>query len=342
MSDLRLPAEWEPQSGVLLTWPHHHSDWSPVVAQVEPVYVAMTHAIARRQRTIVLCYDDAHRLHVEAMVRDTTGNVACVAVATNDTWIRDYGPITVYAGAAPRLLDFRFNAWGGKFPHELDDRANTGLQCAGLLGTAPLMHVDMVLEGGSIECDGAGTVLTTARCLLSARRNPGLDRDAITLQLQRWLGVRRVLWLEHGGLAGDDNDGHIDILARFCDPHTIAYTRCDDPHDENYPELAAMEDELRRLRTMSGVPYRLVPLPWPAPRFGPDGRRLPAPYANFLVVNGAVLLPVYGDGADDGARRTLERCFPGREVVPIDCSALIGQGGSLHCATMQLPRGVLN
>jgi len=199
--------------------------------------------------------------------------------------------------------------------------------------------VDFVLEGGAIEVDGTGTLLTTERCLLAPTRNPTLDWAAIEKVLRDKFGVSRILWLKHGDLLGDDTDGHIDTIARFCDAHTIAYQGCEDRDDPHYADLAAMAAELAAFRTAEGKPYKLVPLPLPAAMHDPDdGRRLPAGYANFLIINGAVLVPVYGDAKNDAiALERLRPCFPGREVVPIECRALIHQYGSLHCVTMQIP-----
>ena len=200
----------------------------------------------------------------------------------------------------------------------------------------------MVLEGGSIESDGAGTIFTTSSCLLSPGRNPQLDKTAIEAALIAQLGARRVIWLNHGELCGDDTDGHIDTLVRLCDPGTLAYVSCDDPGDPAAAPLQRLEAELQGLRTAAGGPYRLIPLPWPQARFAPDdGRRLPATYANFLILNGAVLVPSYGDpSSDQAAQAALAKAFPCHTIEAIDCSALLLQHGSLHCATMQIPAAV--
>jgi agmatine deiminase len=201
--------------------------------------------------------------------------------------------------------------------------------------------VDFVLEGGSIESDGAGTLLTTSECLLTPSRNPSMDRTAIEQLLEEVLGVDRILWLNHGYLAGDDTDSHIDTLARFCAPDHICYVTCPDVADEHYSALAAMEEELQEFRQADGTPYRLTPLPWPDPIYDEDGERLPATYANFLIINGAVLLPVYDVPQDEEAVRIMAGIFPDREIIPIDCRPLIYQHGSLHCVTMQIPAGVV-
>jgi agmatine deiminase len=328
----------------MLTWPHAHSDWAPRLDAVEPVFAAIGREVSRREGLLVICYDENHRRHVAerlAAAGAEMGRVRLAIAPSNDTWARDHGPITVICRGQPRLLDFEFNGWGGKYPAELDNRLTETLHRAGVFGHIPLEKPGIVLEGGAIEVDGSGTLLATARCLLAPTRNPHLTREALEDRLKTLLGLRRILWLTHGWLAGDDTDGHIDTLARFCDPHTIAYVHCDDPADEHYEELEAMQAELRAMRTADGRPYCLVPLPWPRARYDETGRRLPATYANFLVINEAVLVPTYDDPADSVALGRLAVCFPGRQVVGIDCLPLIHQYGSLHCVTMQLPAGVL-
>ena len=260
-------------------------------------------------------------------------------VASNDIWARDHGPITVYRNGQPVLLDFRFNGWGGKFPHELDDRITVRLHALGAFAATPLEPVDLILEGGSIETDGAGTLLTT-RCLLNPNRN-GLDRAALERRLGETLGISRFLWLEHGHLLGDDTDSHTDTLARFCDARTIAYQGCADTADPHYGPLQAMAEELRSFRTASGEPYRLIELPLPAPRRDERGNRLPAGYANFLILNGAVLVPTYGDPLDAVALERLSGCFPNHDIKGVPCATLTHQGGSLHARPCSLPAGVM-
>lgn len=340
----QLPAEWATQSGVLLTWPHRHSDWAPSLPPVEAAYTALTTAISRFEPVVIACYDEAHRRHVQDRLRRSGApahRLRLYTAPSNDTWTRDHGPITVLLDRRPRLLDFRFDGWGGKYAAELDDRLTRRLHEAGAFGDTSFVSSDLVLEGGSIETDGAGTLLTTARCLLHGNRNPGLDRSALEDRLRELLGVDRILWLHHGAIPGDDTDGHIDMLARFCDTRTLAYVHCDREDDEAYEELAALEQELAALHSVHGEPYRLVALPWPQAVRAAHRRRLPASYANFLIINGAVLVPAYADPADAQALRRLAPCFPGRELIPIDARAFIRENGSLHCAAMQLPAGVL-
>jgi agmatine/peptidylarginine deiminase len=342
-SPRKLPAEWEAQSGVQLTWPHEDTDWGPNLASVEPVFAAIGAAIARRESLLVVCRDADHRTHVLEQLRSAGTDLDRVQLGialADDTWARDHGAITILQDGRPILLDFVFNGWGGKFPAERDNRLTANLAAQGRFGSTPVEGVDLVLEGGSIESDGAGTLLTTRHCLLQPTRNPGLSMAEIEQALRRLLGVHRVLWLEHGALDGDDTDGHIDTLARFCDPSTIAYVECSDPADSQFAGLERMAAELAALKQASGEPYRRIPLPLPAPVFD-DGRRLPATYANFLVINDAVLVPLYDDPADAIAMERLGSAFPGRSVVGIDCREIIRQGGSLHCLTMQFPLGVL-
>ncbi len=339
-----LPPEWVPQSGVMLTWPHPHGDWASRLALVEPVFDAIAREVSRREQVLISCYDSKHRDHIERRLRAAGTDMARVVlqvVPSNDTWARDHGPITVRCRDESLLLDFGFNGWGGKYGHALDNVISRRLYDLDVFGDTPMQTVDMVLEGGSIEVDGAGTLLTTERCLLAPTRNPTLTREKIEAQLKELLGLNRILWLQHGSLEGDDTDAHIDTLARYCDANTIAYVACNDPQDSHYDELKAMEEELHAFTAADGNAYRLIPLPWPRARHDEDGRRLPATYANFLIINGAVLVPTYEDAADETALARLSECFPDREMVAINCLPLVYQYGSLHCVTMQIPKGVL-
>jgi len=337
----RFPAEWEAQDAVLLAWPHADSDWGPVLDQVGPVYLDLTHQISRFQ-TVVIVVPEADRV-TRLLEREglLSNRVRVFNIPTNDTWTRDFGPLTVLEEGRPRLLDFGFNGWGLKFACDRDNLVSRRLKQCGLFGATALESVGLILEGGSIESDGRGTLLTTAECLLSPNRNPHLDRLGIEQVLLQIFGAKKILWLEHGYLAGDDTDSHIDTLARFAPDGTILYVSCDNPDDEHFPALGKMAAELREFRDVLGHSYRLLPLPWPTPRYDTDGRRLPATYANFLAINDAVLVPTYADPADASALEVIGRSFPGREIIGIDCRPLIEQHGSLHCVTMQIPQGVL-
>ena len=339
----RLPAEWEPQEGVLVAWPHAGTDWAPQLREVEATYVALVVAIARFERAVICVADSDLRRHAQQLLAAAgapPSRLQFVELAYDDTWLRDSGPVTLVEDGRGRfrLNDFRFTGWGGKYGAERDDALIAGLQYAGLFGAAEHRRIDFALEGGAIETDGHGTLLTTWRCL--HQRHPGLDRAAIELRLRQTLNATRVLWLDHGYLEGDDTDAHIDTLARFAPDGSIVYQSCDVVADPHHAELARMRDELAALRNIQGRSYRLRALPWAQP-IREGSRRLAASYANYLVVNGGVLVPAYGDPADTAAAAIIGDAHPGREIVQVPCRPLIGQNGSLHCVTMQLPRGVL-
>lgn len=340
MTNRRLPAEWEPQSAVQLTFPHEQTDWAEVMDQVMPCFLEIAETIARFQKVIVVYQDVAT---VQGLMRGLANqdNIRLVQAASNDTWARDHGGITIEEDSQPVILDFVFNGWGLKFPACFDNLITRAIQDQFKVFKTEIRHGGLVLEGGGIESDGQGTLLTTTECLLSPNRNPHLSQAELEIQLKNLFGLDRILWLNHGYLAGDDTDSHIDTLARFCDPETIAYVQCTDPKDEHYEALGKMEAELKAFRTAAGEPYRLVPLPMADACYDDEGMRLPATYANFLIINGAVLVPIYGVAQDAAALEAIRGCFPDREIIGIDCQALILQHGSLHCVTMQYPDGVV-
>ncbi len=317
-------AEWEPQSCIQLTWPHAHTDWAPILPEITAVYEQMKAAIEQFEPVLVV--DD---------------------IPHNDTWARDHGFITVEEVSGERLevrelklLDFCFNGWGEKFEATLDNQINRHLYEQGLVKGIYEDHLDFVLEGGSIESDGKGTIFTTTCCLMAPHRNQPLTQQQIEERLKAYLGAERIVWLNHGSLIGDDTDGHIDTLVRICPNDTLLYTAGDDDH----PDLKLMEQELQQLRTIDGHPYRLLKLPLPHPIFGEvsgeglevRAERLPATYANYLVINGAVLVPTYNQpDLDVEALQIVGQAFPDRQIIGIDCRAVIKQHGSLHCCTMQ-------
>ena len=307
-------AEWEHQSMVQLTWPHEGTDWAPILDEITAVYENMAREIRKREPLLVV---------------DT--------IPHNDTWARDHGFITVESSTLDTLhsqlllLDFKFNGWGEKFEAKLDNAINKHLYEQGLVKGIYEDHLDFVLEGGSIESDGKGTVFTTECCLMAPHRNQPLTKEEIEERLKEWLGAERIVWLQHGSLIGDDTDGHIDTLVRICPDDTLLYTG----GDKDHPDLTEMEKELQELRTIDGKPYRLLKLPLPRPIYD-DGDRLPATYANYLIVNGAVLVPTYNQpDLDQEAMDIIQQAFPDRDIVGIDCCAVIKQHGSLHCCTMQ-------
>ncbi|TVP55887.1 MAG: agmatine deiminase family protein [Halomonadaceae bacterium] len=342
----RLLAEWEPQGAVMLAWPHHGTDWFSRLPQTLPVFEAIALAILHQQHLIISSEDVSQvqnlQRHFDRLCQEQSlpGRALCLPAPSNDTWARDFGPLAVQQGSRVRLLDFTFNGWGGKYPSEKDNAVNSHLAWQQAFGRHRLKKVDWVLEGGSVETDGQGTLLTTRHCLLDPARNGSQNQVQVEQMLRQQLGFEHFLWLDHGNLEGDDTDGHIDTLARFCSPGCIAYVRCDDPSDSHYQDFQAMEAQLKTFRQANSEPYHLVPLPWPEAIFSDDGERLPATYANFLIINGAVLVPVYGVPQDQQALDALAGCFPGRTLVPVNCRSIIAQHGSLHCLTMQLPQGV--
>jgi agmatine/peptidylarginine deiminase len=337
----RFPAEWEPQSAVLIAWPHADTDWAERLGEVEETYVALVAAVTRFEPVVICVADEDLQTYAEARLRSARvamDHVRFVPAEYDDTWLRDTGPITLRNADSFKQLDFRFTGWGGKYEASRDDLLVGELSGMNLFHNYFVQSIDFALEGGAIETDGAGSLLSTWRCL--HERHPELPRAEITARLAGWLQQERVLWLEHGYLEGDDTDAHIDTLARFAGIDAIVFQACDDPADSHYAELAAMAQEIAALRTLKGKPYRLFPLPWAKPVLD-QGRRLAASYANFLIVNGAVLMPAYGDPADARAAEMLAEAFPGRAIVPVPCRSLIWQNGSLHCITMQLPSGML-
>jgi len=336
-----FPAEWAPQSAIAFSFPHKDSDWADDLDKVIPTFVEIISIVTIYEKALVVCQNVEE---VGALLKNANQkNLILIELPSNDTWARDHSAITVLDDGQPLLLDFMFNGWGLKFPADKDNLITKRLKEQGIFGSIPVQSLGLNLEGGALESDGAGTLLTTTECLLSPNRNPQFTKNVLETYLKLILGIDRILWLDYGYLEGDDTDSHIDTLARFCSPDTIAYVQCDDVEDVHYDSLKRMEDQLLSFTQEDGSPYILVPLPMASARYHhEDGRRLPATYANFLIINDAVLLPVYGDeGKDKKAIAAMKVCFPDREIHAIDCNSIILQHGSLHCITMQFPEGVI-
>ena len=335
-----LPAEWHTQSGIQLTWPHAGTDWAYMLEEVQQCFINIAQEIAKRELLLIVT-PEPEKVKQQITATVNMNNVRFLQCATNDTWARDHGAITMIDTGTPSLLDFAFNGWGLKYASELDNQITRQAVETGALNGQYVNRLDFILEGGSIESDGMGTLLTTSECLLSSNRNERLNQVEIEDYLKSVFHLQQVLWLDHGYLAGDDTDSHIDTLARFCSTDTIAYVKCEDKEDEHYGGLHAMEEQLKTFRTLAGAPYRLLALPM-ADKIEEDGERLPATYANFLILNDAILYPTYNQPQNDKkAGEVLQQAFPGRQIVGIDCRALIKQHGSLHCVTMQYPTGVI-
>ena len=335
---LFLPAEWHRQQMVQLTWPHEGTDWNYMLAEVEACFLEIAKAISKRERVLVVAPDtDAVGKQLEE-AGARMQNITLFQCETNDTWARDHAFITLLGDNVPHYVDFCFNGWGRKFEASLDNAINGKLYDAGIVKGEYEDCTSLVLEGGSIESDGKGTILTTSQCLLAPHRNQPMERDDIEKCLKRMLHADRVLWLDYGNLIGDDTDGHVDTIARLAPNDTIVYMQCTDKNDAQHDDLNEMERQISELRTAEGKPYRMLALPSPSPIHDEEGERLPATYANFLVINGAVLYPTYAQPENDAkAAEVLKEAFPSLEIVGIDCRALIKQHGSLHCVTMQYP-----
>lgn len=337
-----LPAEWHKQSLIQLTWPHEGTDWEYMLNEVEACFINIAIEILKRQNLLVIAPKPFSIRECIDTYGGKTQRLALSKIKTNDTWARDHAFITMLKeDSTPLLLDFCFNGWGLKFAANYDNQINSELyyRCKALRGEY-VSHRNFILEGGSIESDGKGSLLTTEQCLLAQNRNE-MTKEEIEDFLKKTFNLKQVLWLKHGYLAGDDTDSHIDTLARLCPNDTIVYVKCTDENDQHYEELAMMEEELKAFRTLEGNPYRLLPLPMADAIYDEDQVRLPATYANFLIMNEVVLYPAYCQPLNDArAKEVLAEAFPEREIVGIDCTALIKQHGSLHCVTMQYPEGV--
>lgn len=369
----RFCAEWEKQDGILLAFPHKNSDWEQYLKEAQICFCAVVREICRREKCVLLC-DDVLKVREIFMQEcadfaEFSANLFFLQIKTNDTWARDFGGLCVEITnrieskqkkhTKYEILDFGFNGWGLKFASCFDNQITRKLHELGIF-RAELKTKNMILEGGSIESNGAGIILTNTQCLLENNRNPQFSRKKIEKKLKKYFGAKEILWLNHGFLRGDDTDSHIDTLARFIGEKKIAYVKCDDPQDEHFIELGKMEKELEKIAKKHG--FELVALPMCEAKFwGGDSiesstnyiesdldsiksqkERLPATYANFLFVNGAILLPIYNDPKDKKAIEILRQACSEYEIVPIDCSTLIRQHGSLHCISMQFPKGVLD
>lgn len=339
-----LPSEWYPQSGVQLTWPHKNTDWQPILSQILTTYICIAREIASREKLLIVAPDPAEvkLLLDKELPAESLKNITYVSCPTNDTWARDHGFITLTDNEGQfELLDFNFNGWGNKFEADLDNSINQRIYNKNIFNGEYVNHLDFVLEGGSIESDGKGTIYTTSGCLMAPHRNQPLSKADIELRLKAYLKAERVVWIDHGNLIGDDTDGHIDTLVRIAPDDTLIYVGCNDKKDPQYTELKLMEQQLQSLRTINNESYKLIRLPMPDPVIYND-ERLPATYANFLIINGAVLVPTYNQTHKDiEACNLIQSAFPQHKIIGIDCSTITIQHGSLHCCTMQFPKNVL-
>lgn len=339
---LRLPAEWEDYDTVMIAWPHAATDWADMLPEITRCYVDLAEAVVVRSGLRLLVVTPEPEAVADTLSHLPKEKILLFTCPTNDTWTRDYGPITVIAAGEPCAVDFQFNGWGLKFAADLDNMVNLRMLHASLLTPRYRSRLNYTIEGGAIESDGRGTMLANAQTLMALNRNGFTDERLLRSYFRENLGIETLHLLHHGALEGDDTDSHIDTLARLAPDDTILYVKSYRPDDTHTPDLDAMEAELKELRTPDGNPYNLIALPLPEPIYDADGERLPATYANFLITPRTVLMPTYAQpDLDRMASQMLQIAFPDRKIVGVDCRALIRQHGSLHCATMQLPAGVL-
>ena len=329
---MNLPAEWEKQEFVQIVFPHKDTDWNEYLEESIETFVNIAKVISQYQKCLIIAKD---LTYIKSLFQNKK-NLTFVSIDSDDTWSRDFGGITVENNKDLIVLDFKFNAWGKKFPYTLDNQITQQLKLKGLLKSYKHKSISFVLEGGAIESNGSGIILTTSKCLMEKNRNPELTQNTIENKLIEYLGAKKVLWLNSGYLEGDDTDSHIDTLARFVSVDTIVFQSCDDVNDSHYIELQKMEQELLNFTQLNGDKFKLIALPWIEAKYDEEDR-LPATYANFLIINDAVLVPTYNDKNDNQAIEIFKKLFPKRDIIGIDCQTLIRQHGSLHCVTMQYP-----
>lgn len=326
----RFIAEFEEQGFTQIIFPHKNTDWAEYLDEAQNTFINIINAIVKYQKCLVIC-DDISR--VKSNFKENK-NLFFIEYQTDDTWARDCSALSTEEDSDIKLLDFTFTGWGGKFDAKKDDAMSRSIKKH---YSKQLDSFGFILEGGGVESNGKGVILTTSECILNKNRNFSLDSIQITQKLNKFLGSTEVLYLNHGYLAGDDTDSHIDTLARFISEDTIMYVKCEDKEDEHYKELKLMEDELKAIADSHN--YKLIALPMSEAVYF-EGERLPATYANFLFVNGAVLVPTYGVKEDEEAIKIFENTFNDRDIVAVDCSVLIRQHGSLHCVSMNFASGV--
>ena len=335
-------AEWQRQEAVLIAWPFAQSDWQPWLESIQKTYVELTSAIAESATPVILCQDETHRQAIiEQLGPELSSKARLIPCPYNDTWCRDYGPIGMGDHTGLRsLVSFQFTGWGDKYEAGADNQVNETLNTQGVWNV-PVSSINFDLEGGAIETDGQGTLLTTEACLLAGNRNESMNKNDVEAALKKHLGVERVIWLTEGFLIGDDTDSHVDNLVRFADPDTLVYACCDNPDDPHYEPLKAMEAEVKSLTKADGEKYRCLPLMIPEEIRDENGTRLPASYVNFLILNGTVIVPTFKSAHDEPALQQLQKAFPQHRLIAVDGRQLIKQYGGPHCATMQLPRNAL-
>lgn len=343
MNDIRMMAEWEECSCVLLALPAPHTDWNYILEEAQAQYKRLVGTLSEAGIHCAVLTPSV-KYGEEVLSGCKMENISLIECEYNDTWTRDYGPITVIRGERRRGLDFGFNGWGLKFASDKDNLVNLNLDEKRVITRGAYRNErDFILEGGSVECDGDDTILTTSECLQSPNRNGGKSKEELNRILADRLGASHILWLDYGSLAGDDTDSHIDTLCRMAPNNTILFTGCRDFDDPHFESLLKMRAQLTLFRTPGGEPYNLIELPFPDAIYDEVGNRLPATYANYLVTPTHIFMPTYCQPEKDKLACEMVRvAFPAHEVIGVNCSTLIKQHGSLHCATMQIPEGIFN
>ena len=333
----RMPAEWEPHEATWLSWPHKAESWPGAFEPVPGIFVEIARLLAQSELVRINVADEERAAEVRALLLRGGVDLAAVRfhlIPTDDSWVRDHGPIYVVRGGERAIINWGYNAWGGKYPpYNLDDQVPARIAAE---SGEQVFTPGIVMEGGSLDVNGRGTLLTTEACLLNPNRNPELSRGEIEGYLRDYLGVSRILWLGDG-IVGDDTDGHVDDLTRFVTADTVVTALEEDPADENYRPLRENHERLRTMTDQDGRGLRVVTLPMPGPVYF-DGQRLPASYANFYIANRAVLVPTYRHANDARALHILQDLFPDRSVVGIDCTHLVWGLGAIHCVTQQQPK----
>lgn len=319
---IRLPAEWEKQKSITVVFPTNQQDWQHSLIEIQKSYVNLINVMREFQKCIIIIDD---KKILKQFFKDLT-NIEIYEIQTDDTWIRDFGAIDYFQDNSLQSYDFIFNAWGDKFGSSLDNIANQKLQDQSFF-KEQLKSINFVLEGGSIDSNGEGTLLTTAKCIYNKNRNPLLSHAQINEKITTLFGLKKLIVLEHGGLEGDDTDSHVDTLARFIDTNSIAYVKCYDKEDVHFKDLDLMEKELQK------TGFRLVPLPLPKSKLFEE-ERLPATYINFIFINNALIMPTYNDENDAIALEILTKEIKNRTIISVDASIFIREYGSLHCASI--------
>ena len=341
MSSIRLIPEWEKQDAVILVWPHLHSDWAGFINKIEIAYLDLCKCICKQQLVIIIAYDNVHISHIKNRLGNVseTEKMIFITIPTNDTWVRDYGPVCIGDGDRQCLLDFEFDGWGKQYNYSLDNVFNTQL-VKHLNFKASYTPASLILEAGNIEVNSRGELLSSKNCFMQNSHTPEIEIHKLEKQLRNWLGCSNIFWLENVHLAGDDTFGHVDTLARFCPDDIIVYatsSNCNDPNRDTSDRLAT---QLQAIKRHSRNQIELVPLPLPDPLFF-SGQQLPATYTNFLITNNSVLVPVFNDKQDSHTLKLFNELFPDRKIFDIECCTMIRQYGGLHCATMQIPEGFI-